>query len=161
MMGSIDDKVTRGVLWLRDEIKEANITVKPEEANGYIAMTLIRAHTELIPKIKDGKWEMTVKAVTEDDVILNESNLKLEDPKNTKVLEKALEKEIEGRLKVTIDQVQKEMETDIFGFAEAFEQKYPKKWNEVKDDWEEIFPKVEVTFDIKARVLRTGTGSAP
>jgi spore germination protein KC len=85
----------------------------------------------------------------------------LEDPKNTKVLEKALEKEIEGRLKVTIDQVQKEMETDIFGFAEAFEQKYPKKWNEVKDDWEEIFPKVEVTFDIKARVLRTGTGSAP
>jgi spore germination protein KC len=85
----------------------------------------------------------------------------LEDPKNTKVLEKALEKEIEGRLKVTIDQVQKEMETDIFGFGEAFEQKYPEKWNEVEDDWEEIFPEVEVTFDIKARVLRTGTGSAP
>jgi spore germination protein KC len=161
MMGSIDDQVTRGVLWLRDEIKEANITVKPEEANGYIAMTLIRANTELIPKIKDGKWEMTVKAVTEDDVILNESNLKLEDPKNTKVLEKALEKEIEERLKVTIDQVQKEMEIDIFGFAHAFEQKYPKKWNEVKDDWEEIFPEVEVTFDIKAHVLRTGAGSAP
>jgi spore germination protein KC len=161
MMGSIDDKVTRGVLWLRDEIKEANVTVKPEAANGYIAMSLIRAHTELIPKIKDGKWEMTVKAVTEDDVILNESNLKLEDPKNTKVLEQALEKEIEGRLKETIDQVQKEMETDIFGFAEAFERKYPKKWNEVKDDWEEIFPEVEVTFDIEAHVLRTGTGSAP
>jgi spore germination protein KC len=161
MIDSIDDKVTRGVLWLRDEIKEANITVKPEEANGYISMTLIRAHTELIPKLKDGKWEMTVKAEIEDDVILNESSLKLEDPKNSKFLEKELEKEIERRLKLTIDQVQKEMETDIFGFAEAFERKYPKKWNGVKDDWEEIFPEVEVKFDIEAHVLRTGAGSAP
>ncbi|RBW70093.1 Ger(x)C family spore germination protein [Bacillus taeanensis] len=158
MIGLLDDKVTRGVLWIRDEIKEAYITVKPEEENGYVSMTLIRARTELIPKIKDGKWKMTVKAVTENDVILNESSLRLEEPKNIKVLEKALEKEIEGRLKVTIDQVQKEMEADIFGFAEAFERKYPEKWNEVKGDWEEIFPKVEVTFDIKAHVLRTGVG---
>lgn len=160
MIDSIDDKVTRGVLWLRDEIKEANITVKPEGANGYISMTLIQARTELIPKIKDGQWKITVKTMTEDAVILNESNLKLEDPKNTKSLEKALEKEIEGRLKVTIDQVQKKMKTDIFGFTHAFEQRYPQKWNKAKDDWEEIFPEVEVAFDIQARVLRMGAGSA-
>ncbi|SIS01946.1 spore germination protein KC [Peribacillus simplex] len=161
MVGSINDEVTRGVLWLRDEIKEANITVNSEETNGYIAMTVIRANTELIPKIKDGKWKMTVEIVTENDVIQNESNLNLDNPKNTKVLEKALEKEIEGRIKATINQVQKEMEADIFGFSEAFEQKYPRKWNKVKGDWNEVFPTVQVTFDIKAHVLRTGAGSAP
>ncbi|WP_078408596.1 Ger(x)C family spore germination protein [Priestia abyssalis] len=161
MIDTIDDKVTRGVLWLRDEIKEASVTTKPKGADGYISMTIIRADTELIPKIKGEKWEMTVKAVTEDDVIQNESNLKLDKLQNNKVLEKELEKEIEERLQLTIDQVQKEMKADIFGFAEAFERKYPKKWNKAKDDWEEIFPTVEVIFDIEAHVLRTGAGSAP
>jgi spore germination protein KC len=38
------------------------------------------------------------------------------------------------------------MKVDIFGFAEAFERKYPKEWNKEKDRWNDIFPKVGVTF---------------
>lgn len=160
MAGSLNDEVTRGMLWIRDEIEDANITVNPEEADGYISMRIIQAYTKLNPKIKDGKLEMTVTAVMEAEVVLNESSLKLEKPENGKVLERAVDKKIKARLTKTIDQVQKEMKTDILGFADAFEQKYPHKWAEMKDDWEEIFPEVEVTFDIESQILRTGMGSA-
>ena len=53
MVGRIKDKVTRGVLWLRNEIESAVVTVTPREENeGQVSLNLLRAHTELIPEIE-------------------------------------------------------------------------------------------------------------
>jgi spore germination protein KC len=91
MIGDIDDQLTRGVLWLRNEIKQANVTITPKGEKGNITATLIRAHTEFIPKYEKGKWKMTVKATAEDDIILNGTKLNLMNPKYTKMIEKELE----------------------------------------------------------------------
>ena len=45
-------------------------------------------------------------------------------------------KAIQQRLNQTLEKVQKEMKTDVFHFAEAFERKYPDKWDKVKDRWD-------------------------
>lgn len=161
MIGDIDDQLTRGVLWLRNEIKEANITIKPKGEKGNITATLIRAHTELIPKYEKGKWKMIVKATAEDDIILNGTKLDLLNPKYTKMIEKELAKETNKRIRNTLKKVQKEMKADIFGFAEVFHRKYPREWNRVKDRWEEIFPDVEVVVKTKAYVRRPGIDTAP
>ncbi|MEW9673045.1 Ger(x)C family spore germination protein [Ammoniphilus sp. 3BR4] len=161
MVGQISDTLTRGVLWFRDEIKQANVSLKPKEGKGYVSTTLLRANRELIPKIEDGKWKMTIKGVTEDDVIVNESNLDLMNPEFIQILQKDLENDIKHRLNLTIEKVQKEMKVDIFGFAEAFHRKYPKEWKKAKKDWDEIFPSVEVTYDIKAYIRRPGLSTTP
>ncbi|RCW43466.1 Ger(x)C family spore germination protein [Paenibacillus prosopidis] len=161
MVGQISDKLTRGVLWFRNEIKLSNITIKPKEGKGYVSSTLLRANSQLIPKIEGGKWRITLKAVTEDDVIVNGSNLNLMNPKFIQMLEKDLEKEIEHRLTQTLEKVQKEMKVDILGFSEEFQRKYPKEWKKVKKNWDEIFPSVEVTYDIKAFIRRPGMSTTP
>lgn len=161
MVGQISDTLTRGVLWFRNEIEQANVSVKPEEGKGYVSTTLRRANSEIIPKIEDGKWKMTVKAVTEDNVIVNESNLNLMNPDFVEMLQKDLEKDIEHRLTQTVKKVQKEQKVDILGFAEEFHRKYPKEWKKVKKDWDEIFPSVEVTYDIKSYIRRPGLSTTP
>ncbi|WMT18957.1 Ger(x)C family spore germination protein [Parageobacillus toebii] len=161
MIGDIDDQLTRGVLWLRNEIKEANITIKPKGEKGNITATLIRAHTELIPKYEKGKWKMIVKATAEDDIILNGTKLDLLNPKYTKMIEKELAKETNKRIRNTLKKVQKEMKADIFGFADTFHRKYPREWNRVKERWEEIFPDVEVVVKTKVYVRRPGIDTAP
>jgi spore germination protein KC len=161
MIGDIDDQLTRGVLWIRNEIKEANITITPKGEKGNITATLIRAHTELIPKYEKGKWKMIVKATAEDDIILNGTKLDLLNPKYTKMIEKELENEMNKRIRNTLKKVQKEMKADIFGFADIFHRKYPREWNRVKNRWEEIFPTVEVVVKTKAYVRRPGIDTAP
>jgi spore germination protein KC len=161
MIGDIDDKLTRGVLWLRNEIKRANITVTLKGVKGNITSTMIGAHTEFIPKYEKGKWKMIVKATTEDDIILNGTKLDLLNPKYTKMVEKELESETNKRIKAALKKVQKEMKADIFGFAEIFHRKYPREWNQVKNRWEEIFPTVEVIVETKAYVRRPGINTAP
>lgn len=161
MVGQISDTLTRGVLWFRNEIKQANVSLKPKEGKGYVSSTLLRANSELIPKIEDGKWKMTLKGVTEDDLIVNESNLNVMDPKVTQMLQKDLEEDIEHRLTQTLEKVQKELKIDILGFAEEFHRKYPKEWKKAKKEWDEIFPTVEVTYDIKAYIRRPGLSTTP
>jgi spore germination protein KC len=161
MIGDIDEKLTRGVLWLRNEIKQANITITLKGEKGNITATMLKAHTELIPKYEKGKWKMIVKASSEDDIILNGTKLNLINPKYTKMIEKELENDVNKRIREALKKVQKEMKADIFGFAEIFHRKYPREWNKVKNRWEEIFPTVEVIVETKAYVRRPGVNTAP
>ncbi|GEN86959.1 Ger(x)C family spore germination protein [Oceanobacillus sojae] len=161
MVGSIDDRLTRGVLWFRDEIKEATVTVQPENADGLISMNLIKGTTKLIPEIDGNQLKMTVQIETIDDVIQNKTNWDLNEIEKQRILEKELAEAIETRLTDTLEIVQKEMKADIIEFGEEFRRKHPEQWKGIKKDWEERFPSVEVTFDIEAKILRTGQGNVP
>ncbi|GHH99427.1 Ger(x)C family spore germination protein [Neobacillus kokaensis] len=161
MVGRINDKVTRGVLWLRNEIKLSAVTFEPKGAEGQISFNLLRSHTELIPKIENGKWKITAKVVTEDDVVENETKLNLMNPKIVKEIEKQLEQEIDDRILMTVKLVQEEMEADIFGFADAFYRHYPDQWSKVKDQWDEKFPEVEVDIKSNAYIRRPGMSTSP
>jgi len=161
MIGSIDDKLTRGVLWVRDEIKQANITVSLDGKKAKITATIIRAHTQLIPKYEKGKWKMEIHIASQDDILLNGTTLSLYNQQHLRALEKALAKATTKRIKASLQKVQKEMNADILGFADVFHRKYPKEWNLVKNKWNNIFPTVEVTVKSKVTVQRPGMNTTP
>ncbi|CQR48304.1 Spore germination protein A3 precursor [Paraliobacillus sp. PM-2] len=161
MVGEIDNALSRGVLWLRDEIKLSSVTLEPENTEGYISFKLLRSSTDLSPTIKNGKWKMVVNITTEDDVVENETNLDVLDPKITDKLEKQLEQKVTERIQKTLDYVQKEIGADVFGFGEAFYRKFPKQWNKEKDMWAEKFPELEVEINCKAYIRRPGRSNIP
>ena len=161
MTGQIDDKLTRGVLWIRNEITQANITVTPKEGKGYVSTTMLRANSELIPRIQGGKWKITIKVVSENDVMVNGSDLNLMNPKFIQMLQKEIEKDIQHRLDQTLEKVQKDTKVDIFGFSEQFHRKYPKEWKKAKMNWDKILPSVDVTLDVKANIRRPGLSTNP
>ncbi|SFJ70898.1 Ger(x)C family spore germination protein [Thermoflavimicrobium dichotomicum] len=156
MVGWINDRVTRGMLWLRNEIETALITVKPKEAEeGLVSLNLVKSNSQLIPQIQNGKWSMTVKIDTEVDVIQNTTNLEFTNPKFLQEVEKAVAKDIEDRERMALAQA-REWNVDIFGFAETFHRKYPQVWKKEKDRWDQIFPEVEVKYETKVKVARLG-----
>lgn len=161
MVGTIDGAQTRGALWLRNEISQAVVTVRPEIVDGYISMVLLHSHTKLTPSIQNGKWKMTLKVTTEDDIINNGTVLDITDPKTVEMLEHKLEKDIHNRVNSALAIVQKEMSADIFGFSDTFHRAYPDIWNKNKDNWDEIFPQVEVLIDARAIVRRPGMVTRP
>jgi spore germination protein KC len=77
------------------------------------------------------------------------------------MLQDELGKQVENYMTAALDQVQHKMKTDVLGFGEAFHRAYPKEWNENKDRWVELFPNVEVHFEIEARVRRPGEVTTP
>ncbi|HJV31680.1 MAG TPA: Ger(x)C family spore germination protein [Bacillales bacterium] len=160
MIGQIDDALTRGVLWLRNEVKLATITIKPKvEGGGYISMNLLRAKSKIIPKIENGKWKIVVKATAETDIIQNTTNLDMSSPDVVKPLEKLLNKDIKYKILESLSEVQKNLKTDIFGFSDAFNRKYPKVWAKQKYRWNDIYPEIEVSVDSNIKIHRFGMGT--
>lgn len=160
MVGSMDDSLTRGAMWIRNEIKEARITIIPKNENEPITLAVLNAKTKLVPKISDDKWKITIKGKASGTIIVNNGNQNLKDKKTIDELEKEFAKAIEKSMAKTIQYVQKEKKMRMFEFGEAFERKYPKRWNEVKDRWEEIYPTVEVDYDMKVNIRSSGIGTA-
>ncbi|MBA9028335.1 spore germination protein KC [Peribacillus huizhouensis] len=156
MVGRLDDKETRGILWPRNEIKSGMITIAIDDENGYISLKLLRSHTELIPSIKNGQWSMHIKTNADLEVVQNTTKLNLF---NSKVIKRSKQKvadEIEQRERLAFSEVQEKLNSDIFGFANEFQSKYPQIWKQKKDEWNEIFPQVAVSFETKVKIKRTG-----
>lgn len=156
MTGVIDRKATRGVMWLRDEIKTATVSISMKGIEGSVAFFLKKNRTRLIPHIEGDKWNITVKIDTEDDIVQNTTPLNVVDPKHTPILEKSLGDYIEQRIRSALALAQKKWNADIFGFSDVFRRSYPKEWRKAKEHWDEIFPNIEVKVEPKVKVLRPG-----
>ncbi|MBW7477110.1 Ger(x)C family spore germination protein [Paenibacillus oenotherae] len=161
LAGYIDDNITRGVMWFRNEIDMATATIVTEDQGGIISARLNRGRTRLKPRISNGIWEMTVGIDTREILVQNTSNTDVAELKGTRIVEEGLKQEIEKRMNRTLQIVQKKFEADVFGFAEAFHRKYPKIWNKEKGNWEEIFPHVQVKYDIKTVIVNPGKRTVP
>jgi spore germination protein KC len=161
MIGMITQSATRGVMWLRNEFRTTTVTVKEKEMNGFFSVNQIRATTKLIPKMEQGKWKMHVKVRAEGDMVQNGTVLNPMTPEILDNMEKAVKDDIKNQIELALGTAQKKMKADIFGFAKEFHRKYPKQWNKVKDQWDDFFPKVEVTIDVEANIRSLGASTIP
>lgn len=161
MVGTMNERDTRGVLWLRKEIKGYTVNVKPEGEKGEVSLNPVSARINLIPRIQGDKWKIFVKINTEGAIAQNGTNLNFSDPNSIKVLEKAYNKGIKERIEQALLKTQHELKTDIIGFAEEFHRKYPKQWKRIEKHWDTKFPEVIVDIDVQAHVRRQGYINKP
>ncbi|MBU8880850.1 Ger(x)C family spore germination protein [Bacillus sp. FJAT-29790] len=161
MIGRMNANHTRGILWLRNEMKEYTISFRPAGESGEISLSPVTSDVKLIPSVMDGQWKMTVKVRTEGNVVQNETKLALLNPVIIQRLEKDFQKKIKNRIELAVKQLQEEFNADIIGFAEKFHRHYPKEWKKVKNRWDEVFPQVEVKVNVEAYIHRPGFTGAP
>jgi spore germination protein KC len=161
MVGTLTEAETRGVLWLRDEIKGYTVSVEVEDEKGLVSLNPVSARVSLIPQIHDEKWKMTVNVATEGAIVQNETNLDFSDPKLLKKVENAYQKSIENRIEDALKQMQHRLHADIVGFSKEFYRKYPKEWKPVENRWDELFSEVEVNINVKADIRREGYITKP
>jgi spore germination protein KC len=159
LVGWMDEVETRGLLWIRNEIKTGVITIKiPEEkGGGNISMEIIRGETNIVPILKQGELKLDVDVVTELSVIENDSKVNLHETKVIEEIQTNTEEEISKRIEMIIEKAKKEYKSDIFGFGQSVYKKYPKEWNtHYKKNWENEFAQTKVTIHSKALVRRIG-----
>ncbi|MEV5028312.1 Ger(x)C family spore germination protein [Paenibacillus sp. LPE1-1-1.1] len=161
MVGQISEKTTRGVMWILNEIDEYTVTFTMDGNKDLVSLKPVKAKVKLLPKIEGDKWMMTIKVKAEGDIIQNGTEWNPMNPKFLEKMDKAFEDDIRDRIDEALQEVQQKNKADILGFATAFHRKYPKQWEKNKDNWNELFPKVEVLIDVNASIKRPGLINAP
>ncbi|WP_127534241.1 Ger(x)C family spore germination protein [Paenibacillus kobensis] len=151
----LDSLETRGLLWLRNEIKFATLTAPAYPGGDYASVYIYSANSKLVPSIKGNKWSMLVAIEATSNLNENASTLDITKEANVKRLERTFEGIIQSRIDKTVKKAQRSG-IDYLGFAEQYHRHYPKHWLAAKKDWDTRFPKIEVRYKIRLTIARNG-----
>ncbi|MNR03478.1 Spore germination protein B3 precursor [compost metagenome] len=161
MIGEISEIETRGLLWIKNLIKKYTITFELPNSDSLISLKPVRAKTQLLPSLDNGKWKITVKVETSGDMVQNGSMLNPLEPAVLQELNHRFEEEVKERIESSVQDVQQRFKTDIFDFATVFYRKYPKQWEAIKEEWDDIFAHIEVNVVVDAHINRPGLVNWP
>lgn len=157
LVGYLDETETRGFNWVIGKVESGIITVPSlSEKNKLVSIEITKASSSIEPDMKDGEISFTIEVKEEGNIVEQQSSDDYSKPELFKKIEEKHKDVIEKEIKMAVDKVQKEFKSDIFGFGSAFNRKYPKEWKKIKDDWENLFPKVQYIVKVDAKLRRTG-----
>ena len=162
MVGWLDGIETRSFLIIRDEIKEPVIVVK-EVGDTEIDVT-VEVYTNKVkvkPELKDE--EIIMKIIVEMEVGIGEivGSEDFISKGGREKLEKASEELIKSQMEHVIKKVQREYESDIFGFGSIVRREMPNVWKKVKSYWNEIFVDLKTEISVDVTVKGSGLTSKP
>lgn len=83
--------------------------------------------------------------------------LDLENPQTIKDIEENIKNELNRIIDDTKKLVQKEYNTDVLGYGKIIHKKYPKKWKNIKNNWDEIFKNLDIETNINIKIEDQGT----
>lgn len=160
MIGRLNDNEARGLHWVLDTVKEGVVTIEIEEGRrkGRISAELEKVNVSRKMKIgESGKMEVRLHADVSANIYENTTDMNLEISKNTNYVIDSLKHEIEKRITASIQKVQRELKSDIFGFGQSIYRRYPRAWNKTyREQWNTLFSEMETKIDVDVRVLRNG-----
>lgn len=157
-IGRIEPKETRGLLWVIGKVKSGIISL-PSSDGSEISIEIVQASSKIHPVLDgDGMHvHIHVKAICNLGEQLGGENAK---PKKMIEFQQWAEKEIQKEIVHTI-QCSRRMKADIFGIGEAFNRKYHKRWRTMEPKWEELYPKVKFSVNVKAKIRLIGETLIP
>ncbi len=154
MVGKLNDEEVRGLLWVLGKVKSGVIIVPAPSGQGSAVLEIMNAKSKVIPEIKDGKIVMNVKIRQESSLSEQTTSENLATISAFEKLQKAQEEIIRQEIMKAFDK-SRELNADIFGFGEMLHKKYNNQWKSLKDNWDDIYPTIELNIDVETKILKT------
>jgi spore germination protein KC len=154
MVGELNwDEVT-GYLWVMGQINEGILELTTDK--GTVSMNIISASNTLTPVIQsDGRIGvlLNIDSVLDFEELNGFGDMKLEELHA--MLTQEATKTIEQRVYTTFEKT-KQLNADIYGFGGKFRIKYPKQWKSIEQQWDTLYPSLQLVLNVKAHIVGTG-----
>ncbi|MBW7572011.1 Ger(x)C family spore germination protein [Caproiciproducens faecalis] len=159
LLGFLDDQKLKGVVNFNGSTKLGCITIPipKEKGGGFVSLRIPESSTNISPMIQNDKLEADVTIKIEGRIFENESKLDLSDSKVISYIESLFKDTLNQNIKPLLNTVQKDFNSDIYGFGAAFHRKYPEKWNaELKTHWDETFRNLPINLNYGVTISYVG-----
>ena len=154
MVGKLNHDEVRGILWVLGKVKSGVIIVPSLNEPGKAVLEIIKAKSKVTPEIKDGKIVMHIKIKEESSLSEQTSTENLATNKALDKIQEASAEIIRQEVMAAFDKSRK-LNADIFGFGEMLHKKYSSEWKTLKDNWDEIYPTIELNIDVETKIIKT------
>ncbi|MNY41191.1 Spore germination protein A3 precursor [compost metagenome] len=109
----------------------------------------------------DQKVKMEIELTGIGHIGENHTNFDLTENKNLILVQNTINSKTSEHVLEMITKVQKEFGTDVFGFNQTFNRQHPLQWKKVKEQWDTIFPNIEIKVNVNINVKYVGLVGPP
>lgn len=156
LIGMLTDEESKNLLWLTDHSKGHNVIfiTKSAKNNESITLDVFKKSSKIIPHIDGNKINMEIQCMGYASI--KEVHDISMSPEILGKIEHDTETILKSQLDELITKSQKYINADFVNFSTKIYNNYPKKWIEVKEDWDTIFPNVKYTINLKIHINNIG-----
>ena len=156
LIGWLGEIENISAMFLMDRVNTAVLNIEHE--NAILPYVITNSRTKPRVTVEDGKIRYTVNIDTDGYIqqYKIEAEEKLTEQKTISHIEQKLEDVLAKQVRSTFEKLQKEFKVDVLGVGRYISKHNPKLWEEVKDDWEEIFTNIEFEVHVDAKLRRIG-----
>jgi len=159
MVGTLDKTEGRGLLWVLGQV-ESGIIVVRDSQGGTVSAEIIRAKVKVKPVLEDGKILIQVEVIEEGNIGEADGTVDVSELSEVAYLEKRIAEAIRREISAALEKA-RVLDADIFGFGDAVRREYPRQWEEMEDNWDELFETLEVELKVEANLRLMGKISKP
>lgn len=160
MVGKLSHDEVRGVLWVLGKVESGVIIVPSPNGRGKAVLEILEAKTKVTPEIKDDRVIFHIKI--EEKLGLSEQTTaeNLATVSMFGEIQEAAGKVVRQEIMAAFDR-SRAYKADVFRFGEMLHKKYKKEWESMKDNWEDIYPTIELDIDVDSRIISTDLLRSP
>lgn len=156
LVGYLNEMENRDVAILNGDLVQDGLDTQYEDSNLSLLIANLKSKRKIITVDEDIKVIFNVQVEGQINEFILDDNDKIDSDLIIKDMEKVLCKEMEKGLNKTIYKLQRELNADVIGILEHLYRFHPSLWEQVKDDWDSIFPQLDIKVNIDLNIRRRG-----
>ncbi|MGG3467823.1 Ger(x)C family spore germination protein [Neobacillus pocheonensis] len=159
MVGKVSERASLELFWIKGTLKNRFVT--EETGQGSISMYESNLKRYVHTEFKNNKLKAHLKLVGTARLLENNTDIDLSVSAERIRLERKINEIKERQVEATIKKIQHKYGQDVFGFGEEFHREHPYYWKKIRNKWDQIFPTLEVSVDVKLKIQSTGDIGKP
>ncbi|MGJ7913478.1 Ger(x)C family spore germination protein [Neobacillus sp. LXY-1] len=158
MIGTLNKEEIEGINWITGEGKSGAVKAFQKKSDKPTYYQIQSIKSKITPHVIGHKISFHVKIESEGRIAEYWNPHFKPDFKNKtiKYIENATEKEVKRLVENTTKKMQKEYRVDVGGFGNQLRIKYPNVWKDMKDNWDEKFSEIPITYEVSITIKDYG-----
>jgi spore germination protein KC len=162
LVGHLDAEETKCMLFLRNEVKGGVIPLSNiAGTKNEVTLEIYKSKSKIVP-VAEGET-IKMKVDIDLDVSLGEIIGSMDftkEPEKSRLIASA-KKKIEDKIEQTFYKVRDEYDADIFGFGRRIDMKQPQVWNQIKDEWDDLYKGLELEVKVNLKIRGSAATRMP
>jgi germination protein, Ger(x)C family len=160
LVGWLNEDESKGYNYIMGNIKSAVGYVYVDD-DKKITVEIFGEKADVKVFLENGKPAVKVKIKITQSIATVAGDFDVTKEENINKLNEECSKKAISVCQKALEKAQKEYETDIFGFGETIHRQYPELWANLKDNWDEEYTKLPVSFSVNVETKRLGQITKP
>lgn len=157
LIGWLNENESKGYTDITNRLESTSIQL-PCGKNRYTVIEVTSSESKMRASVRNGEPVIRINVRSEGNIVGRHCpTVDVTDPATIAELDREASTYMRAHSEAAVKKA-KALKSDILGFGVQLAKEHPVYWKTVKDDWNEhYFPNVQVEYDIKLNIRKTGT----